>query len=254
MEDKEAFVTEVKNMQRNNHLAKLSWWEYCDTHYGGVRDPNRHEIEVLSDFITSFNAGALPPPTEQPAQQSKGKGGKGAWSMGVMNVPAGPATPADLMRFSQRQSQGWKEAWQMYCSAYGTGKFDPHTYDPSFIQCFLEFAGDLAMNHLGGPPQAQQGGGMPVQQQFGGTGLKRQGTGMAFPPGKRPNPAAPPVDEDPEKTALVEQVKNYQRSSPDAKNTWGSYCETHLAGSRDPRRHSVEILKAFLTEIGYGVN
>merc|ERR1712039_1112508 len=62
------------------------------------------------------------------------------------------------------------------------------------------------------------------------------------PPAKRPAYAANPVvSADPEKAALVQQVKNYQRSSPEAQNYWTSYCETQLGGMRDPNRHTMEV-------------
>merc|ERR1712039_276811 len=139
----------------------------------------------------------------------------------------------DLIKLGQRQSQGWKVAWQTYCTAYGTGKFDPNSYDQCFITGFLDYVGGLAVSDMGGVPQQQQqySGGFQAPQ-YGGQGLKRPGQGMFMPPGKRADFNAPgnfgqgaPADADPEKAGLVQQVKSFQRSS-------------------------TEILKAFIAECG----
>jgi len=50
------------------------------------------------------------------------------------------------------------------------------------------------------------------------------------------------------KQALVDQVKAIQRSSPDAKEAWGYYCDTYLGGVRDPTRHDEGVLSAFLQQ------
>lgn len=247
-------MSEIKNMQRSNQTAKLSWWEYCDTHYAGVRDPNRHDAEVLQDFISAFNSGSLPTPSEQP--QSGGKGGQGGWTTGLQQGGIGGGA-ADLIKLGQRQSQGWKVAWQTYCTAYGTGKFDPNSYDQCFITGFLDYVGGLAVSDMGGVPQQQQYGGGFQAPQYGGQGLKRPGQGMFMPPGKRAGFNAPgnfgqgaSADVDPEKAGLVQQVKSFQRSSTEAKDLWGSYCDNNLGGVRDPNRHTADILKAFIAECG----
>jgi len=59
------------------------------------------------------------------------------------------------------------------------------------------------------------------------------------------------VDQD-SKAHLVDQVKNLQRSGPAAKQAWWEYCDTHLDGIHDPKRHDASVLQAFLRDFDCG--
>lgn len=52
---KAALVDRVKALQRSDPEAKQAWWQYCDSSAKGVRDPNRHEIASLEEFLASFD-------------------------------------------------------------------------------------------------------------------------------------------------------------------------------------------------------
>lgn len=45
---------------------------------------------------------------------------------------------------------------------------------------------------------------------------------------------------------LVERIKALQRTDPNAKQNWWSYCDTHLKGAKDPNRHDESTLADFL--------
>lgn len=54
------------------------------------------------------------------------------------------------------------------------------------------------------------------------------------------------------KAELVEQIKSLQRSDQDMKQAWGAYCDQQLGGVRDPNRHDVGALQAFLSSYSSG--
>lgn len=48
---RDALAVRVKAWQRSGESQRQAWWAYCDEHLGGVRDPVRHEQEVLQTFL-----------------------------------------------------------------------------------------------------------------------------------------------------------------------------------------------------------
>jgi len=67
MAGKAALVEQIKSIQRSDPEAKQSWWDYCDTNLGGVKDPNRHDASVLEEFFSMYNSGSLPAAGAKPA-------------------------------------------------------------------------------------------------------------------------------------------------------------------------------------------
>jgi len=51
--DKDDLVRKVKLYQRGSDRRKEEWWIYCDRNYNGVRDPSKHSIDVLKQFLRS---------------------------------------------------------------------------------------------------------------------------------------------------------------------------------------------------------
>jgi len=51
---KEGLVHRVKTFQRSGDEAKQQWGAYCDEHLGGVRDPNRHDMATLKQFVDAY--------------------------------------------------------------------------------------------------------------------------------------------------------------------------------------------------------
>lgn len=251
--DKEGLVNQVKQIQRKDEQSKQLWWNFCDSSCGGVRDPNRHDESTLQQFLMTYNGGAMRASMPQVcAPKGKGKGPMGLAMGGMMNAAmmapmmampmgGGGNQLVELIKAGQKQSPSWKNAWHSYCTSYGTGKFDPNHYDSAFITSFIEYVGAQALASLGMPPES------------GGGGVKRGPfEGMALPAAKRMAMGGG-IGDDPQKAELVARVKEYQRSGQEAKEAWGTYCDSMLGGVRDPNRHDTEQLQMFLAECGISV-
>lgn len=260
MADKVSLVAQIKDLQRAGPEQKQAWWDYADSVLAGARDPAKHDADTLQAFLAAYHGGSLPKGQITPSQPRKSGGGMGMPMMGMMGgaMPmmgggkgmmgggmqmmggaGGGANFVDFIKLGQRQSQSWKNAWQTYCTNYGTGKADPAGYPQAFITGFIEFAGNQAMNSMGGAT------GGPMQGAFDEPNPKRQRV-------MGPGPMIPGAFNggDPQKNGLVNQIKELQRSNPQAKESWWQFCDTTLGGVRDPNKHDADTLKVFLAEFG----
>lgn len=52
---KDALVLRIKAHQRQGEMQNKEWESFCDLNHSGVRDPVRHDKEVLMHFVTSFS-------------------------------------------------------------------------------------------------------------------------------------------------------------------------------------------------------
>merc|ERR1712137_970162 len=52
---KDELVARVKNFQRADTNQKEMWWSYSDSYLNGVRDPARHTVEALQEFVDSHS-------------------------------------------------------------------------------------------------------------------------------------------------------------------------------------------------------
>jgi len=52
-------VNQVKGLQRSSASVNRAWWAHCDLHLGGTRDPARHDVRALTEFIAT-----VPPPLQ----------------------------------------------------------------------------------------------------------------------------------------------------------------------------------------------
>eukprot|EP00449_Zooxanthella_nutricula_P025073 CAMPEP_0198542586 /NCGR_PEP_ID=MMETSP1462-20131121/58050_1 /TAXON_ID=1333877 /ORGANISM="Brandtodinium nutriculum, Strain RCC3387" /LENGTH=262 /DNA_ID=CAMNT_0044272817 /DNA_START=81 /DNA_END=869 /DNA_ORIENTATION=+ len=256
MASKAGLVDQVKAIQRTGPDAKQAWWAYCDQKLEGVKDPNRHEEHTLLDFIAQYQSGNIavsPPPTvggtiypsphtiggwspaPQPAWGAVGLGkgaGKGGGKDGGKDANIGL-----LVKEGQKKSQRWRESWQKYCAVYGNGFNDPTRHPNEFINGFLDYLGGLASGDL--DAQAEKQG-----VDFESRGIKRSSDdGLAWMPGAK-RPAA--IALDPEKAELVEKIKSLQRTVPEMKHAWESFCDESCGGVRDPARQDVSMLRVFL--------
>jgi len=310
--DKESLVEQIKKLQRSNPDAKQAWWDYCDTQLGGIKDPNRHEAPVLSEFVQAHQDGPWSiggSSARAPMQQSRRAPPSGRGCYGTSYAPAwgsdgygcgwgggyggggyggaglgGPSQwgaaghgniLADFIKTGQRNSSHWKKAWQTYCAAYGNGFNDPARCEESFIVGFIDYAGQLITSELGsqddgpseapasvlsrkrplgligaspGVPPAKRGCGGGWETWDGADGGRGAYTVGVIPSGCR----TVGIVAGAEKAALVDKIKAMQRSSPEAKNTWWSYCDEHLGGIKDPMRHEEESLQTFLQQYSQG--
>jgi hypothetical protein len=227
--DHQSMISQVKQVQRSDPAAKQQWWDYADTHLAGSRDPARHDVSTLMEFMNAYNSGALPPPSADGSGNSGKGGGKGCggWS-GWGDASGASENMVDFIKTGQKNSRPFKMAWVGYCGMAGNGKFDPSKYNDSFINGFIQYLGNLAAADMGGS-MSMNGGGMKRVGDGSGPGAKRQNAGS---------------------NELAENVKALQRSSAEAKEAWWSFCDTQHGGVRDPNRHDPASLQSFLSQMG----
>ncbi|CAJ1377117.1 unnamed protein product, partial [Effrenium voratum] len=51
--EKTALVDKVKTLQRTSPELKEAWWMFCDTQSAGMKDPGRHSVESLEQFLAT---------------------------------------------------------------------------------------------------------------------------------------------------------------------------------------------------------
>jgi len=257
MANKSSLVEQIKAIQRSDPEAKQAWWDYCDQRLGGVKDPNRHDAQVLEEFLSMHGSGGA-------GGKSRGGGGygygggydggaygyaQGGWGGYAGGYGAsqwtGEGSMATMVKTGQRRSQHWKTAWQAYCSLYGNNYNDPARYDENFLVGFIDYVGQLATADLGHAPAPAA----HVVEGPVGTGVKRPLGGGAMgaqPPAKRAAGAGAWGEDDEEKKDLVERIKALQRSDPEAKTAWWRFCDEFQQGVKDPNRHETATLQKFL--------
>eukprot|EP00401_Gymnodinium_catenatum_P020235 CAMPEP_0117490914 /NCGR_PEP_ID=MMETSP0784-20121206/17793_1 /TAXON_ID=39447 /ORGANISM="" /LENGTH=276 /DNA_ID=CAMNT_0005285681 /DNA_START=88 /DNA_END=918 /DNA_ORIENTATION=- len=274
MSMKASLVDQVKNLQRTDNDAKEAWWAYCDSSLGGVRDPNRHDEDVLRRFLSSFGpAGGLAPPAAKPANRGRsavgqglmGGGGGGAYSergaytvfgapelhsgaKGGFGMPTngGNGGSLDLSSFiktGQRLSPHWKEAWQAYCHSQGSSALDPSRHDEVFITTFIDYVGQCVQAQLGDVPEDHRAA-MATPMSRKRPSDTRDG-GRAAPAAKRVTHSD---GDDFGKAALVERVKAFQRRGGEFKQMWWTYTDNEHGGIHDPARHEASVLENFLAQ------
>ena len=198
------------------------------------------------------------------------KGGKGG------GVQYGDHTSlVDEIKDRQRNDEGFKEAWKVYCQSHGTSKMDPNKYDEVFLAAALK---ELTRGGKGkGGPKGGKGGGGSVGGKGGGGG-KKGGSQGGYPDhsdyggsrgaygsangyhGYLPMDEAAPAggggggggggkagDQLPhDLESLITIVKERQRALPGWKSAWWHYCDAHGGGDKDPARHNPKYLRKAL--------
>jgi len=275
-------VDQIKGMQRSDPYGRQTWWDYCENHLGGIKDPNRHDENTLATFLSLYNSGGIPPSEPRPETQGKGRGGwgggmgfdmmggGGSWDMmgggcggnygggdsfgggnfgGAGGYGAAPASLGDFVKTGQRQSKHWTNAWTTYCALYGGGVNDPSKHEDSFTKSFIEYVGEIAANGLSALASSQ---GINLEDVSGGTKRPLQGGGAspANVPAKQGRFDMAPIENSAQKQALVDKVKQLQRSNMSSKESWWMYCDQQYGGMRDPMRHDMQSLEAWLASQG----
>ena len=285
MAGKVELVEQVKTMQRTDPYGRQVWWEYCENHLGGVKDPNRHDESTLSTFIGLYQSGSLPV-TEPRPMQGKGSsstqwgtssvfgmGGQSSWTDGGSygggyggggyggggygaggggygggygggGYPMG--TLGEFVKTGQRQSKHWTNAWMTYCALYGGGINDPSKHEDSFTKSFIEYVGEIAANGLSALASSQGINLDEIQAQSNSTKRPMSFSGGG-PPAKQ---SRWDTDNSAQKQSLVEKVKDLQRSNPQSRESWWTYCDNQCGGMRDPMRHDANSLEAWLASQG----
>lgn len=268
-------VEEVKQLQRSSPSYKEAWWSYCDEHLGGVKDPSKHDPATLEHFLSTMDA--------RPSGKSAGKKGSNGKSMGksmgkgkIGAMPMSAPMPiqqhamplqggyvddgaafSDFIKFGQKHSKPWKNAWAAFVQANG-GRFnDPTKYDSAFIIGFLNELGSLGEEAFGAVMSPAPGfASKRPAPDYGDYGMqdysKGGGKGYGGPPLKRAKGGPPPTADtfggDEEMLDLVNRVKAFQKRDPASKQIWWSYTDEHHGGIHDPARHDKDTLTQFLSQ------
>eukprot|EP00928_Gymnodinium_smaydae_P056204 TRINITY_DN39620_c0_g1_i1.p1 TRINITY_DN39620_c0_g1~~TRINITY_DN39620_c0_g1_i1.p1 ORF type:complete len:297 (-),score=59.86 TRINITY_DN39620_c0_g1_i1:78-968(-) len=235
----EALVKFIKLGQKKSAGWKLVWEEYCrDKLVDGktAHDPAKHtfsHLEGFFDFIGKRAAvGSAAPAALAPLAAPAGKRTRldtaGSW------VPAGGVVDwvAKIKEY-QRQGAEQKDAWHSYCDQHLHGMRDPSKHDAATLQHFLASRGVSVAT----PPPLP----VPVPMMPSPYGYAPYG---AMPPAAGMVPPATTLSQ------LAARIKDYQRQGDTQKQTWHNYCDMNLGGVRDPNRHDVQTLQAFIHEYG----
>lgn len=221
----EQLIETIKNMQRQDPLAKGQWAAYVNSHGSMMRDPSKHTAEFLQLFLMQYKSGVRLPENDE-----------------------GAGSTAELIKLAQARSTHWRKIWGDFCLQHSAGRSDPSTHDASSLFKFLDYIAELAAHAVSGGHDAP---GQQQHQQQAGLNGGMSGGCMA----KRLrddgfNVGLPGVNVDPNKESLVIQVKHYQRQGDGHKEAWSSFCDAHLGGIKDPNRHDVATLAHFLQAQG----
>lgn len=146
----------LKELQRTDPIGREQWWAFCDCHGEGVRDPGKHPVSFVQDFLDKYGSGMR------------------FTSPRVNMMP-------ELVKEGERRSSVFKEAWVSYVASFGSSMKDPSKHEESFLVGFMDFLGQRAWMAMSAattgmlpasampqPPQAQPPNlrGDQPQQQF----------------------------------------------------------------------------------------
>lgn len=265
--DHATLVQRVKTIQKMEG-GQDKWTAYLDRNVTSKRDPARHSPQFLEDFLSEFEHGSP------------------AFGGGVyVNFSSGPPKGSKFaelvaqVKNGQRTSHTFKEAWWAFVQEHGNDVRDPAKHDAAFLSKFLAESPEtpnVGKFAAGGQPPADEQHQELIQwvkhgqrtspefkeawitfvREFAQDNRDPSRHDAAFlqsflataPTVNQPAAAETSVVvEDDEHRALVAQVKEQQRSSPEFKEAWAQHVLLH-GNVRDPAKHSSEFLQAFLTQ------
>lgn len=111
-----ALVHQIKSGCRMSEAFKELWQRFCDERANGLRDPSRHPVEQLRDFMRM--APEVPQPDSDPEHIKL----------------------VDQIKQGQRTDEGFKQAWWKFCEEHGSKMMDPSRHEKSFLESFLAAA------------------------------------------------------------------------------------------------------------------
>jgi len=207
--------TQVKDIQRADGTGKLAWGKYCLDFGGNIRDPSKHDPAFLQAFITDYQQGKIILDATTAAA--------------VETKPT--SALADLIKEGQRASPAFKQAWSVYQNYRNAKMNDPALAGKDVLIEFLEFSSQQALNVM-----------------YMNGGYSRGGGGV-MPPTKRVK-TGPVSTGDPVKDALIEKIKQFQRTGEEQRQAWSYFCDEQMGKKRDPACYDNETLQYFLSSSG----
>lgn len=220
---REQLVAKVKEIQRSGNDAKQAWWDYCDSELGGVRDPNRHDPQLLHHFLQSMGVDVdmqIGPPVGGGGygRDPPGAAGKGGGAFAGRRDDT--AHLVERVKQLQRSSEDAKQAWWDYCDSELGGVRDPNRHDAPVLESFLQSMGVDLDSPLG----------EPVVGGFAGNTFGSAGESGGSP--------------------LSEFIRMGQKVSKRWKEAWKLYCSMYGTGFNDPARYDEAYIVGFIDYIG----
>lgn len=136
-------VHHIKEMQRGDPSAREQWTAYTDSFGGGRKDPAKHPVHFLQDFLAQWETGSK-------VLQGGVIGGEDLDEAQIISF---------AVRVLQRRSPGVKELWRHYCETFGGGTYDPTKHDVNFVVEFFDHLGNAALKSVGSGPAGGPAGG-----------------------------------------------------------------------------------------------
>jgi len=275
--EQESLVSRVKEIQRSDPSGKIAWWNYADKIGGGVRDPAKNQTDSLQTFLSQYDSGAFANVDPQDAgalgelfkegQRSSGPF-KTAWSSfqtmqgNKMHDPlkAGRDNLVAFLDFMGTQAMNAMSIQSMMgkgpmMGGKGKDKGMEKGKGKDMMMMQMMSAKGAMMSGKGGKgggrDDSWSGDGSTMGTKGGKMGGKSSGDGWGEEPAAKRQKAPPASSGDPQKDALVDSVKNFQRSGEAQKQAWWTFCDSQESKNRDPARYDTETLWQFAQ--GYGL-
>jgi len=128
---KDRLVNQIKCFQRLGDDRRDMWRTYCEANLSSILDPNRHEVGVLQQFVTSYHV-----PEADASMLSSLPFNNLMPAMGASLDPEKDALVAKIKTF-QRNGPEQKDAWYSFCG----NKRDPARHETASLQDFCNTYG-----------------------------------------------------------------------------------------------------------------
>jgi len=233
-----------KDGQRNSPSFRQAWETFTRHKNLRMNDPTKNDKDTLIGFLEYLGQQGMMAMSMMDGGSSDGgvKGGYGKMDSGYgKGMDAGYGMDASYgkgMDASYGKGMGASYGKGMDASYGGYGKGMDSCYGKGMDGGYGKGM-DGSYGGFGGYGNVDQSwGGM--QSQGGGWGGNG---GWGEPANKKPKMGTG----DPQKDALVEKIKAFQRSGEEQKQAWWSFCDQQQAKFRDPARQDIETLQMFCT-------
>lgn len=146
-------VSYIKRRQRVSRQFRGAWRSYCTSYAGGIKDPMRHDVQSIAQFISvaADQNGASDliravligdDEVEQP-QHSLVALDQLLELMSDVHVPSRPkwllhhTALVEQIKAGQRHCMGCAQLWWRWCARFGGGRKDPSGHTTQFLERFL---------------------------------------------------------------------------------------------------------------------
>lgn len=220
---KDELVDRVKQIQRSHDDGKTKWEQYCLVQGTGNRDPARHTVAALTNFLEAYSKGEMP---SKPAYSAV---------LRLRGVPF-QSELSDVLAFLTLY--GINES-QIVIGRTPDGR--------KTGEAFVTFPSVEMAEAALQEKQKKEIHGRYIEV-FRSSEEEREQARVHHDAFLRSHGGTGGIN----KEALVAEVKHIQRSSDDGRIRWDRFCDTLNTGNRDPTRHTCEALRAFSQAIRCG--